>query len=65
MGNDFYKHRMMISSKGKGKSAGARIISYIKVIEGTVYLSAIYDKSEKENFLDEELTRLYKQITDI
>lgn len=43
------KIRMAITSKGKGKSGGARIITYnviISEIEGDIYLMAIYDKSE-------------------
>lgn len=43
------KIRMAISSKGKGKAGGARIITYtITVSEetGDVYLIDIYDKSD-------------------
>ncbi|WP_300300752.1 hypothetical protein [uncultured Muribaculum sp.] len=43
------KIRMAIASKGKGKSGGARVITYTVVateIEGTVYLMNIYDKSD-------------------
>lgn len=37
---------MSISSKGKGKSGGARVITYILINKEIVYLAAIYDKSE-------------------
>lgn len=43
------KIRMAIASKGKGKSGGARIITYTIVaaeMEGRVYLMNIYDKSD-------------------
>ena len=43
------KIRMTISSKGRGKSGGARVITYTIIAaseEGTVYLLDIYDKSE-------------------
>lgn len=43
------KVRMAISSKGRGKSGGARIITYTVVLSennGRVYLLAIYDKSD-------------------
>lgn len=43
------KIRMAITSKGKGKSAGARVITYTVVfaeMEGNVYLMNIYDKSD-------------------
>lgn len=31
LGNGFYKIRLAIASKGKGKSGGARVITYVKV----------------------------------
>ncbi len=62
LGNEFYKIRMAISSKGKGKSGGARIISCVKVERTIVYLVSIYDKSEKENITDKELKELARQI---
>lgn len=43
------KIRMAISSKGRGKSGGARIITYTVVIseyDGRIYLIDIYDKSD-------------------
>ncbi len=43
------KIRMAISSKGRGKSGGARIITYTIVVSennGHVYLIDIYDKGE-------------------
>ena len=43
------KIRMAITSKGKGKSGGARIITYTIVateVEGRVYLLNVYDKSD-------------------
>lgn len=43
------KIRMAISSKGRGKSGGARIITYTTVIDeesGIIYLIDIYDKSD-------------------
>lgn len=62
LGNNFYKIRMAISSKGKGKSVGARIITYVKIIETTVFLSFIYDKSEKNSITDKELEQVFKTI---
>lgn len=60
LGNDCYKIRLGISSKGKGKRGGARIITCVKVVNKNVYLLSIYDKSEKENLDDLELHRLLK-----
>lgn len=62
LGKDFYKVRLSISSKGKGKSGGARIITCVKVIQNIIYLSAIFDKSEKSSITDSELKLLASQI---
>lgn len=58
LGKDCYKIRMAISSKGKGKSGGSRIITCVKIIEQNAYLLTIYDKSDKENISDKELDEL-------
>lgn len=57
LGNNCYKIRMAISPKGKGKSGRSRIITFVKIIETTVYLLSVYDKSEKENITDKELLK--------
>jgi mRNA-degrading endonuclease RelE of RelBE toxin-antitoxin system len=62
LGKNCYKIRLAIASKAKGKSGGARVITNIVVVEKTVYLLSIYDKSEKENLTDEELNKLLKHI---
>ena len=62
LGNNFYKIRLAISSKGKGKSGGARIITYVKVIATTVYLSYVFDKSESANISSKELEQIFKII---
>jgi len=41
LGNNCYKVRMSIASKGKGKSGGARVITHIYVEGKLVYLLAI------------------------
>jgi mRNA-degrading endonuclease RelE of RelBE toxin-antitoxin system len=46
LGNDTYKIRLAIKSKTKGKSGGARVITYIVAENKEVYLLTIYDKSE-------------------
>jgi mRNA-degrading endonuclease RelE of RelBE toxin-antitoxin system len=58
LGNNCYKIRMAITSKGKGKSGGSRVITFVKISQTTVYLLSIYDKSEKENIGDGELREL-------
>lgn len=59
------KIRMAISSKGKGKSGGARIISFIATADienGNIVLLYIYDKSESPNIKTEYLKQLLKDL---
>jgi hypothetical protein len=51
---------MAIASKGKGKSGGSRVITFVKVVEQDVYLLTIYDKSDKESISDKELDNLLR-----
>ena len=62
LGNNCYKIRIAIASKGKGKSSGARVITNFVIAEETVFLISIYDKSEKENLTDKELEELLKYV---
>ncbi len=62
IGNNCYKIRLAIASKGKGKSGGARIITYVFVNKTTVFLLTVYDKSEQESITDKELQQLLKEI---
>ncbi len=58
LGKDCYKVRIRISSKGKGKSGGGRVITYAKIKSQTIYLLAIYDKAERETLSIKELQYL-------
>lgn len=60
LGNDVYKIRISIASKNKGKSGGARIITYVKIVNETVYLLSIYNKGERDSISDNELKELLK-----
>jgi mRNA-degrading endonuclease RelE of RelBE toxin-antitoxin system len=60
LGKDCYKIRMSIASKNKGKSGGSRVITCVKIIDETVILLSIYDKSEQENIEDSTLKSLLK-----
>ncbi len=62
LGNNCYKIRLSIASKGKGKSGGARVITHIYVEGRFVYLLAIYDKSEQENISDAQILNLLNII---
>ena len=57
-----YKVRIAIKSKGKGKSGGGRLISYVKIVNQKIYLLTIYDKSDKETVSDAYLKQLLKDI---
>jgi hypothetical protein len=62
LGNNCFKIRHAIASKGKGKSGGARVITYVQVIETNDYILSIYDKSEQTNITDKELLDWLKLI---
>ena len=62
LGNDCYKIRMAIESKGKGKSGGARIITHVHIDQENIFLLTIYNKSEKENISGKELKTLLSFI---
>jgi mRNA-degrading endonuclease RelE of RelBE toxin-antitoxin system len=75
LGNNAYKIRLQISSKGKGKSGGARVISLLEtaiignvIIEKEaviVNLITIYDKANTATITDRELKELIKSISKI
>jgi mRNA-degrading endonuclease RelE of RelBE toxin-antitoxin system len=61
LGNNCYKVRMKIASKQKGKSGGARVITYVLIEESKITLLDIYDKSERDSISDKELKVLIKK----
>ena len=72
LGHSAYKIRMKISSKGKGKSGGARVISLLETTilgeiekvgeEIIVNLITIYDKADTASISDKELKELIKDF---
>ena len=66
LGKHTYKNRMAIASKGKGKSGGARVLTYnvqkVSEDEVLVTLMTIYDKSDIENVSDAYIRSLVAQI---
>ena len=66
LGHHTYKNRMAIASKGKGKSGGARVITYnvqkTTADEVVITLMTIYDKSEISNVSDAYLRSLVRSI---
>ena len=62
LGSGLRKVRMAIKSKGRGKSHGARVITYILLIsedEGEINLLTIYDKAERESISREEIEEIF------
>ena len=62
LGNNVYKVRLKITSKTTGKSGGMRVITYVQGREESVYLLAIYDKSELSTLTDKQIRELIKEI---
>ena len=59
---NIFKSRLSIKSKGRGKSGGARIITYKVTKDLKVYFLHIYDKSQKSsvhiNYIDELISKI-------
>ena len=65
LGMGVRKVRMSIKSKGKGKSGGARVITYSLTADDediNLTLLTIYDKSERSTISDKEIKDLLKSI---
>ena len=65
LGGGARKVRMSIKSKGKGKSGGAIVITYlVSAVEENIEVSllTIYDKSERENISDKEIRSLIQAL---
>lgn len=59
------KIRMPISAKGRGKSGGARIITYNALVaeqEGKIYLLLIYDKADASNIKMNVVKEIIKDL---
>ena len=64
LGCGLRKVRMAIRSKGRGKSHGARVITYLLHIsenEGEINLLTIYDKAERESISGNEIEEILKE----
>ncbi|MCF8232464.1 MAG: type II toxin-antitoxin system RelE/ParE family toxin [Bacteroidales bacterium] len=62
LGNNVYKIRLKIKSKGKGKRGGARVLTKVKIVDEMVYLFSIYSKGEKDDISDSEIRDFLKDI---
>ena len=65
LGSNIRKIRMPITSKGKGKAGGARVITMnieVDIENMTIVLLYIYDKSEMGNVRDDFLRQIIKEM---
>lgn len=64
LGGGLRKIRMRITAKGKGKSGGARVITFTVIVavdETEVNLLYIYDKAERSNITAKEIDALLRK----
>lgn len=64
LGGGLRKIRMRITSKGKGKSGGARVITFTVVVaveETVINLLYIYDKAERSSISRNEIEELLQR----
>ena len=64
LGGGLCKVRIAIASKGRGKSHGARVITFTVVVaieESEINLLTIYDKAERESISQKEIEALLKE----
>lgn len=72
LGLGCYKIRLSISSKGRGKSGSARVISHVETLasvevveeEVRVSLVAMYDKSDRATITKKELVELIRGLAE-
>lgn len=65
LGNGVRKMRMAIKSKHRGKSHGARVITFTYAIDeanGVIHLLFIYDKEERETISPAEIDALLAEL---
>lgn len=73
---NLYKIRLAVKSKGRGKSGGMRVLTYVWEIsveleedadksETTIFLASIYDKSDEENVSDKDIERIIDEIQEM
>lgn len=65
LGHGLRKVRMAISDKNKGKSHGARVITFTILVDeqtGIINLLYIYDKEERSSISKEEILEMLKDF---
>jgi len=64
LGNNTRKIRMAVASKNKGKSGGARVITFDVVVDFNntdIYLITIYDKGEQDTITRKQIEQLKQE----
>ena len=65
LGHNFRKVRMAIKTKNKGKSGGARVITYslfVSIIDEVIVLVTIYDKGDEQSITDARIMQIIKNF---
>ncbi len=62
LGHDCYKIRLAVTSRARGKSGGARVITHVHVAGENIFLLSIYDKSQAESISDKDLLGRLKNL---
>ena len=65
LGGNVYKIRMACESKGKGKSGGFRVITYLvdEQVNGTdIYLITMFDKSEDSSIKVSQIKKIITKV---
>jgi len=62
LGNNAYKIRLAIKSKGKRKSGGARVVTYLVTEDKEIYLLTMFDKSELDSIDDKTLRKIIDSL---
>jgi mRNA-degrading endonuclease RelE of RelBE toxin-antitoxin system len=61
LGQGCYKIRLAITSKRRGKSGSARVITHVAIVEDRIVFLSIFDKSEESTLSKEEILGYLKE----
>jgi hypothetical protein len=61
LGNGIFKIRLAIKSKGKGKSGGYRVITYLQT-DKEITMIYIYDKSEEASITKKDIQKIINDL---
>lgn len=65
LGNGYYKYRMAISAKGKGKRSGARVVTHEIIVNKAskeIVLLTMCDKSNQESISKADLEKILARL---